>query len=217
MLKKIQSQNSSLVWDSFVLREKLSSYQESQFWRFQELLVEWNGYFNLTAITDPDAIVIDHFQDSLALRNCYDMSLLNGIADVGSGAGFPGIPLAIVQPHCLIVLIEVNGKKRRFLENLVLNLALKNVVISSLDWLTFIRKTDYPLNIFCARASLKPDILIQQFAHNSHYSDATIVYWASEQWSKKSNLEPYCIKEWYYNNGKKNRKLVFMQRFIGHK
>ena len=89
-----------------------------------DLMDEWNARFNLTAIRDREQQVTKHVLDSLSVR-----PWLRGtrIADVGSGAGFPGIPLAIVEPSRRFALIESTGKKCRFLEAVRDALALDNV------------------------------------------------------------------------------------------
>lgn len=89
-------------------------------------LVEWNGRFNLTAITEPAEIVDKHLLDSLAV-----LPRLRGmrIADIGSGAGFPGLPLAIANPGRRYTLVESTGKKAGFLRHVVAALALENVEV----------------------------------------------------------------------------------------
>jgi 16S rRNA (guanine527-N7)-methyltransferase len=89
-------------------------------------LVEWNGRFNLTAITELADIVDKHLLDSLAV-----LPKLRGlrIADIGSGAGFPGLPLAIANPGRRYTLIESTGKKAGFLHHAVDKLALSNVEV----------------------------------------------------------------------------------------
>jgi len=91
-----------------------------------DLLDEWNSRFNLTAIRDREQQITKHVLDSLSVR-----PWLRGtrIADVGSGAGFPGIPLAIVEPSQRFALIESTGKKCRFLEAVRDALVLANVDI----------------------------------------------------------------------------------------
>ena len=97
-----------------------------KFFRYFELLTEYNEKINLTAITDPDEVIKKHFSDSLLP---YFLGLIpNGssIADVGSGAGFPGIPLAIVLPECEFTLMESIGKRVDFLNVVISELGLKN-------------------------------------------------------------------------------------------
>lgn len=89
------------------------------------LLHRWNGTYNLTAVRDPQAMVARHLLDSLTL-----LPALHGhgdVADLGSGAGLPGIPLAIARPDLQVTLVESNGKKTRFLREVVRQLGLDNV------------------------------------------------------------------------------------------
>lgn len=88
------------------------------------LLARWNATYNLTAIRDPAEMVVKHLNDSLAV-----LPFLAGdsLADLGSGAGLPGVPLAIAAPARRVVLVESNGKKARFLRECVRALALANV------------------------------------------------------------------------------------------
>lgn len=86
-------------------------------------LVEWNGKFNLTAITEPEAIKEKHFADSLLLLE--HLPLTNeSVVDVGAGAGFPGIPLKIACPGIKLTLLEATKKKVGFLDHLVKTLGL---------------------------------------------------------------------------------------------
>jgi 16S rRNA (guanine527-N7)-methyltransferase len=93
-----------------------------------ELLARWNGSYNLTAVREPHAMVTNHLLDSLAVAH-----LVRGrrVADIGSGAGLPGIPLAIVAPQLDVTLIDSNGKKTRFLREAARALQLGNVRIEA--------------------------------------------------------------------------------------
>jgi 16S rRNA (guanine527-N7)-methyltransferase len=91
-------------------------------------LLEWNKKFNLTSITDPEEIRVKHFEDSLALLQAVKLSN-QSLIDVGSGAGFPGIPLKIACPTIKLTLLEATRKKIDFLKHLVAVLELNNVEI----------------------------------------------------------------------------------------
>lgn len=106
----------------------LTEDQINKFKRYLELLLEWNEKFNLTAITDKDEIEEKHFIDSIALTKFFDIKG-KSLLDVGSGAGFPGLPLAIVEPNARITLLESNGKRVTFLKEVVKDLGLSNVEI----------------------------------------------------------------------------------------
>ncbi|MEO5595535.1 MAG: 16S rRNA (guanine(527)-N(7))-methyltransferase RsmG [Lysobacteraceae bacterium] len=90
------------------------------------LLVRWNGAYNLTAVRDPLQMVSRHLFDSLAIA----AHVHGTLADVGSGAGLPGIPLALARPDLKLTLIESNGKKARFLREAVRVLQLPNVQVA---------------------------------------------------------------------------------------
>ena len=105
---------------------ELSDEQAGKLVAHLDLLDDWNQRMNLTAIRDRPSQITKHLLDSLSVR-----PYLRGsrIADVGSGAGFPGIPLAIVMPEAHFALIESTGKKCRFLEHVRDTLALTNVEV----------------------------------------------------------------------------------------
>lgn len=106
---------------------ELSEQQLEQFLRYQQELLDWNARFNLTAITDPGEVLIKHFLDSLSLLMVYDRPEAR-LLDIGTGAGFPGLPLKIVQPQWHVVLLEATGKKVTFLRHIIETLQLKDVV-----------------------------------------------------------------------------------------
>jgi len=106
----------------------LSAKQFANLRQYMVLLKKWNKAYNLTAVEDEKAMVKRHILDSLALHPFLDCDLL---IDVGTGAGLPGIPLAIANPDKQVVLIDSNGKKTRFLFQVKLNLNLSNVSIEN--------------------------------------------------------------------------------------
>ena len=106
---------------------ELSTEQLSAFDRYTAELTAWNAHTNLTAIIEPDAVRVRHFLDSLSVTQAVTFSPGQRVIDVGTGAGFPGVPLAIVCPDIHVVLLEATGKKIAFLDHLAGALGLRNV------------------------------------------------------------------------------------------
>ena len=98
---------------------KLTDLQAEQFVRYFELLVEWNEKMNLTAITDFDEVVIKHFIDSVTGSLVCDFSVVDNVLDLGTGAGFPGIPLKILYPDTEFVLMDSLNKRITFLQEVI--------------------------------------------------------------------------------------------------
>lgn len=95
--------------------------------RYASLLEEWNAKMNLTAIEDAEAVAIKHFVDSAAVLAFHILSGDERMADVGTGAGFPGLVLKIFRPTLRLTLIDASGKRIRFLEAVITALGLENV------------------------------------------------------------------------------------------
>jgi 16S rRNA (guanine527-N7)-methyltransferase len=109
----------------------LTSHQEEQFRCFSDQLLKWNRRVNLTAITDPAEIEELHFLDSLTLALALPEAVRLGgrICDVGSGAGFPGLPLKIAFPGIGLTLVDSSSKRTRFLSLLTTVLGMEDVVV----------------------------------------------------------------------------------------
>ncbi len=105
----------------------LTDKQIEQFEKYYELLVEWNKVMNLTGITEFDEVMQKHFVDSAAAAKYVEMEKVNSLIDVGTGAGFPGIPLKIVYPHIQVTLLDSLNKRIKFLEEVVDNLGLTGI------------------------------------------------------------------------------------------
>lgn len=122
--------NSTIGWFTGLLKERgidLSSHQLHQFHQYYSMLVEWNDKMNLTGITEQDAVYEKHFFDSLTLSFFLPVGEQNSLADIGSGAGFPSIPLKICFPHLKVVIVDSLNKRIQFLKALTEELGLTDV------------------------------------------------------------------------------------------
>ncbi len=109
------------------LHLQLSEHQFEQLLRYCQELLDWNTRINLTAITNPEEVWLKHFLDSFSLLSVYDKPQAR-LLDIGSGAGFPGLPLKIVCPEWHVTLLEATGKKVAFLRHMIDLLQLTNVI-----------------------------------------------------------------------------------------
>lgn len=109
---------------------ELTDPQLGAFERYLGLLLEWNRRINLTSITDPARVAVLHFLDSLTCLAASAFPARSRVADVGSGAGLPGIPIAIARPDLRVTLIESVSKKCRFLEAAISTAGLRNAAVS---------------------------------------------------------------------------------------
>lgn len=141
---------------------ELDSPQEEQFRLYQELLLEWNGRMNLTAITDPMDIQNKHFLDSLTC--IIPLSNDGGkLIDIGTGAGFPGIPIKIAKPGIEVTLLDSLNKRIMFLNEVIDRLGLKGITAVHGRAEEFARKTNYreSYDYAFARAVAKLNVLCE--------------------------------------------------------
>lgn len=106
---------------------QLTEKQKEQFHKYYEMLTEWNKVMNLTGITEYDEVNEKHFVDSLSVIKAVDMEKIQSVIDIGTGAGFPGIPLKIVYPHLHLVLLDSLQKRIKFLEAVIEELGLEEI------------------------------------------------------------------------------------------
>ena len=104
---------------------KFNDKQLSQFYEYMDLLLERNEKINLTAITEPEEVILKHFIDSLTINKYIREN--KTLADVGTGAGFPGIPLKIYRPDLNVTLVDSLNKRINFLNEVISDLDLKNI------------------------------------------------------------------------------------------
>lgn len=146
-----------LVRDAAKLSAELSEAQARQLLDLLDELTRWNAVHNLTAITDREEMVTHHLLDSLSVR-----PFLSGehVADVGTGAGFPGLPLAVTNPHRHFTLIDSNQKKLRFVAHAARKLGLTNV--ETLHSRVEVLKPARPFDTVVARAFAPLPRLLEQ-------------------------------------------------------
>lgn len=109
----------------------LTENQYKQFQKYFELLAEWNEKMNLTAITDESGVALKHFADSLSLLNFVDIPQNSSLADVGTGAGFPGVVLKIARPDIKLTLIDSLNKRLVFLGEVCAQFGIEAELIHS--------------------------------------------------------------------------------------
>ncbi len=102
-----------------------------RFDKYAQLLIEWNEKINLTAITQPDEIVLKHFVDSLMLLKYLDIKENSKVIDVGTGAGFPGVALLIARPDLNVTLLDSTKKKLNVIENILSEINLDAKIVHS--------------------------------------------------------------------------------------
>ncbi len=112
---------------SMVLGIDFSVEQLDKFYKYMELLIEWNQKINLTAIIEPEEIILKHFIDSITILKYIEKDAK--IVDVGTGAGFPGIPVSIMRPDLKITLVDSLNKRLIFLQEVIKELNLENIEI----------------------------------------------------------------------------------------
>lgn len=109
------------------LNIEITDKQTCQFEKYSQLLKEWNEKINLTAITDDDGIAIKHFLDCVLTLKYIDIPQSAAVADIGTGAGFPGVPLKIMRDDISLCLVDSLNKRINFLTNVCENIGLQNV------------------------------------------------------------------------------------------
>ena len=212
VLKKTQT-NSFSNWKNFSEKETLLPEQLEKFKQYFKLLQQENKKYNLTRIIDEKDVIEYHFKESLILRKFFSVSSSKGVVDIGSGAGFPGLPLAIIFEDVPFYLIEVIGRKVSFLKMVIDQLGLKNVEVVDCDFRTFICSKKYNADTFLARASLKVSELLRIFWPNSLYKKSTLVYWASKLWQATEHESSLITKQERYIVGEKKRRLIFFKNY----
>jgi 16S rRNA (guanine527-N7)-methyltransferase len=155
-----------------------SGEMAAQIRAYISLLLKWNGRISLTTVTDPTQILRFHFGESLFVRSIFPVEK-SRLADVGSGAGFPGIPLAMMAPDLTVYLIESNVKKFAFLSEVIRELQLTNVIASRTRMEEF-RLIQKPLDFVTARALGQFEDLLKWSRAQLSGTGGTLILWLGE-------------------------------------
>ena len=129
--------------------------------KYYELLIEYNKVMNLTGIVDKEEVYLKHFYDSLTIAKIIDLNKENNLCDLGSGAGFPGIVLKIFYPELNIVLIDSLNKRINFLNKIIEELDLKNIVAIHTRIEDYAKNNKEKFDIVTARAVAPLNILLE--------------------------------------------------------
>jgi len=143
-----------------ILGIEVTTKQLQALLHYQALLVQWNQRFNLTAVRDPEAMIVRHLLDSLAISHCVKN---RSIADVGTGAGLPGLPLGIIDEQRKVTLLDSNGKKTRFLNYVKQELVLTNITIEQSRVEDFYPETAF--EVVVSRAFTQLDKMVPACRH----------------------------------------------------
>lgn len=142
-----------------VLGILISDVQAEQFYNYMELLLEWNEKMNLTAITEPEEVILKHFIDSITIIPYLEDS--EKILDIGTGAGFPGIPLKILEENKDFTLLDSLNKRINFLQTVINSLKLNKIQAVHGRAEEFIKNQRKIYDIVTSRAVARLNVLIE--------------------------------------------------------
>ena len=200
------------VWKEFLIKYKISNEIEEKLVWYINFLIEENKKYNLTSITNISEIIRYHLADSIEIIKFDLFNKYNKIADIGTGAGIPGLILAIIYPEKEFYLIEVTKKKINFLYQCLEKFELKNCKIWEEDFKTFVRSSNIDIDCFIARASLNLNEISYIWNGKSIYKNSEIIYWGSFNWKEDPNNEILKYKintnEYKYKIGHKIRYYI---------
>ena len=151
-----------LISDAEKLGLSIENDKIKQFEKLAELLVEQNKTMNLTAITDPEGIAVKHFADSISVLNAAKFDEKARVLDVGTGAGFPGIPLLIMRPDLDLTMLDSTAKKLKYVANTVEELGLTaNVLHTRAEEAGQSKEYRETFDIVCSRAVAALNVLCE--------------------------------------------------------
>ena len=156
----------------------LSDGQKAQFDKYFSMLVETNKVLNLTAITEEDDVAVKHFLDSALPFNLFPKNA--SIVDVGSGAGFPALPLKIVRPDLQVCMVDSLNKRINFLNNVVSELKLQNTTATHSRAEDFAKKNREKFDVAVARAVASLNTLVEYLLPLVKVGGCAIIYKSSK-------------------------------------
>lgn len=156
---EIQEFSQKLQEKAKLINIELEENQIEKFYNYMNLLLEWNEKINLTAITEPNEVILKHFIDSITILKYIENNIQ--VVDVGTGAGFPGIPLNIVNNNANYALVDSLNKRINFLNEVIEKVALKNIntVHSRIE--DFAKNNKETFDIATSRAVASLNILLE--------------------------------------------------------
>ena len=138
---------------------EINDKQVKEFYDYMNLLIEWNEKINLTAITEPKDIILKHFIDSITISK--EIKDKQKVADIGTGAGFPGIPLNIINGNAEYTLVDSLNKRINFLNEVIEKLGLKNIVTNHSRVEDFAKNNRAKYDVATSRAVAPLNVLLE--------------------------------------------------------
>lgn len=151
--------NNDLIKKANSIGIEISQKQVEKFYKYMELLLQWNEKMNLTAITEPEEVILKHFIDSLTIIPY--LKEADTVLDIGTGAGFPGIPLKILEENKKFTLLDSLNKRIIFLQTVINELELKNIQAIHGRAEEFVSKERETYNIVTSRAVARLNVLLE--------------------------------------------------------
>lgn len=186
--------------------------------KYYDFLVEYNAHTNLTTITEKEDVYNKHFYDSLMITQVVDLTKINNVLDIGSGAGFPGVVLKIFFPNVKLTLLDSNNKKTKFLTELIEKLGLKDVSIINDRAENYMKNNLNSYDICVSRAVAYVDIISslstpfikldgKVLLMKGDFSSEELIL---KKYMKELNIKQFSEYEYQLNN--QSRKIIIISK-----
>ena len=152
---------SKFISELGLLGIEINEIQLSQLEKYYELLVEYNKVMNLTGITEKNDVYLKHYYDSISIIKAIDLNKINTLCDMGTGAGFPGMVLAIIYPNLKVTLVDSLNKRINFLNEVIKELDLKNVETKHDRIEEYSKNNKEKFDVVTARAVAQTNVLLE--------------------------------------------------------